>query len=1012
MADDNKRMFKVMFRSQRDKRETTEQSIRLTIIGKKREKQHGHLHKVPFHKASDVSASTKADCYLQIWEMDFFRTLAHGKNLKTNYMLYKRAETDLNVKRNRLIATFPGVIVKDGNIYGFQPAANPVFQAGGVSSALNGQIIIKLKPVGTSDRSDYYISMPEYESVFELGTAIRNTRDHAFGNYQNIDPHQVHNVEASLRKQIQERDGFAVAFVADYSAAFPSTQEEEFHRQAEEMIATLPTFALENNVVKFGYYRISSYKVFKDRLRELRESVRKLLGMTTSPRIGTMAIYAHGRRTKINIDYNGYNREGSLRTDRVKDFVKQIKSHLSEYVVIPIFACSAGRGNVPNPDSMYGRAYPCEEIGGDSLAWTLLKELQRQRITHATVWAHTTAEHATRNSRLRVFSERGSVDFINLLLKKPRVPEKPTQKGYALALHTVSAPNPNHDQLTRYIRHLRSANLIRTISLQHAVYFPWRWNGGTDATIDTPGFNAEANRQTDKFYQEMRRLLPADPPVLEDRLTYEMGGRAYITGLAPGVQDTRLSEHFKYSEISSLANPMRLSVQLMRYVQLLRYRSRRNMIPKKIFEKGNGLAVQVSPNNEQNRIHVLNKAKQMVDEGLLTRAELQDEWIYITLAPKCIYFAIYYRVPDNAFKRAAETWKRKVEQYASYRKDVDIIILKEVKTETDFRRAWKEVYAKNASVGGIVIEGQLFTHASKDDGGPNGLEFRSSRTDDGTLTKGEITSLPRLNWDDQNGLLVLTGCNTGLIEKRGWTPAREFARSHRVRTVGQPGYAYFSQNDKKYVEINSASTQVYLWAYKRRKNGLFGDGSKMGGISYHPIVTTFIDHSRIVPRDVWGEQIPRYGEMASDWDYNTVVVHHSGNSGHKHPVAIEVLHMSQKNWDDVGYHFLIAPDGKVYEGRQLFYKGSHVKDANTGKIGVLVMGDFQHQWWDVDDDPTNQQISGLIKLVSGLKKIFPDIDRLLGHRDVNPGSECPGDVLYKKLDYVRAATKLNAYCAP
>jgi hypothetical protein len=67
---------------------------------------------------------------------------------------------------------------------------------------------------------------------------------------------------------------------------------------------------------------------------------------------------------------------------------------------------------------------------------------------------------------------------------------------------------------------------------------------------------------------------------------------------------------------------------------------------------------------------------------------------------------------------------------------------------------------------------------------------------------------------------------------------------------------------------------------------------------------------------------------------------------------IERKHMSEKNWDDVGYHFMIQPNGKIYEGRYLTFKGSHLKAANAGKIDILVMGDFQYQWWDFDDDPS------------------------------------------------------------
>lgn len=141
---------------------------------------------------------------------------------------------------------------------------------------------------------------------------------------------------------------------------------------------------------------------------------------------------------------------------------------------------------------------------------------------------------------------------------------------------------------------------------------------------------------------------------------------------------------------------------------------------------------------------------------------------------------------------------------------------------------------KSTSAGGKVIEGRLFTHASKQLDGRDGLEFKSNKTDNGTLTREEITSLPKLNWDEQNGLLVLHGCNTGLIGGRSWAPAQEFAKSQKIKTEGQSGFSYFSQSDKQYIEIYQENIEVYLWAFKRGRNTswLSGDGKRMDGITY------------------------------------------------------------------------------------------------------------------------------------------------------------------------------------
>ena len=79
------------------------QSVSITLIPKKRETwaKYAHLDKVEILKEEDVTPDTAANCYLQIWEFDFYR---YGLALQKD-------EVDKNEKENRLLATFPGVVV-------------------------------------------------------------------------------------------------------------------------------------------------------------------------------------------------------------------------------------------------------------------------------------------------------------------------------------------------------------------------------------------------------------------------------------------------------------------------------------------------------------------------------------------------------------------------------------------------------------------------------------------------------------------------------------------------------------------------------------------------------------------------------------------------------------------------------------------------------------------------------------------------------------------------------------
>lgn len=160
----------------------------------------------------------------------------------------------------------------------------------------------------------------------------------------------------------------------------------------------------------------------------------------------------------------------------------------------------------------------------------------------------------------------------------------------------------------------------------------------------------------------------------------------------------------------------------------------------------------------------------------------------------------------------------------------------------------------------------------------------------------------------------------------------------------------------------------------------------------------------------WGKIIIDSTRIPEDWGHTTIVVHHSGNSGETESLQLERKHMVERHFDDVGYHYLITPDGTIYEGRYLGLLGAHVVNdqnvsINPGKIGILVMGDFEEQWWDPDDVPTARQLDSLRKLVKTLKGVIPTLQFLGGHRDFKE-TECPGTVLYKHMADLRADSGL------
>lgn len=157
-------------------------------------------------------------------------------------------------------------------------------------------------------------------------------------------------------------------------------------------------------------------------------------------------------------------------------------------------------------------------------------------------------------------------------------------------------------------------------------------------------------------------------------------------------------------------------------------------------------------------------------------------------------------------------------------------------------------------------------------------------------------------------------------------------------------------------------------------------------------------------RSGWGARSPKK-ELEPDWDYAWIVIHHSGDGGYKTAKALQDVQMDKRSYDDIAYEYVVQLDGSVYEGRHISYKSAANSKQNTGKIGIIIAGDFEHQIYDVDDDVTQASLDRVVSLVNTLKKHFP-LTRLVGHRDLDPSNECPGSELYPRLEELRKKTGL------
>jgi len=92
----------------------------------------------------------------------------------------------------------------------------------------------------------------------------------------------------------------------------------------------------------------------------------------------------------------------------------------------------------------------------------------------------------------------------------------------------------------------------------------------------------------------------------------------------------------------------------------------------------------------------------------------------------------------------------------------------------------------------------------------------------------------------------------------------------------------------------------------------------------------------------------------------------------------------------IGYHFIIASDGTVYEGRPLQYQGAHATgDNNKGNIGICLLGDFDKHQVPAAQKKSLVEVLDRLCLAYGIK---PSKSTVLCHKDFRT-TECPGKFL-------------------
>lgn len=176
-------------------------------------------------------------------------------------------------------------------------------------------------------------------------------------------------------------------------------------------------------------------------------------------------------------------------------------------------------------------------------------------------------------------------------------------------------------------------------------------------------------------------------------------------------------------------------------------------------------------------------------------------------------------------------------------------------------------------------------------------------------------------------------------------------------------------------------------------------------------------------RDAWGARPARPGGRTHT--LTRMTIHHTGvvlGDNRNAPGRLrqhQRYHQDQQGWIDIAYHVSVDRNGDIFELRTPELVGDTATSYDTtGHFLVVCEGDFD------TEQVTDAQLNGAALAFAWAAQTFHlASDTLASHRDVAPGTECPGASLYahiasgdlrRRIDDLMAAgrVKLQQICGP
>ncbi len=285
------------------------------------------------------------------------------------------------------------------------------------------------------------------------------------------------------------------------------------------------------------------------------------------------------------------------------------------------------------------------------------------------------------------------------------------------------------------------------------------------------------------------------------------------------------------------------------------------------------------------------------------------------------------------------------------------------------------------------------------------IEFTGSA--DGVQWESWITVAP--NYDVEASSTRLTFNNVELDKATRFVKFRVTYLNTKPQLNTADFYFFNPQvtSDEEQARINAIAKQV-----KDEMAALDGSATNRA-----PINPALCAKPSFTARSTWGARAAN--SAPSYTTVNFLIVHHEAASNTSTDWAARVravqnLHMDVNGWADIGYNYLVDPNGVPYEGRGGGENviGAHLCAKNTNTMGICMLGSYTSVL------PTNNALYALKRILAWKcvqRNLNPEatgfhvdrtIHRVSGHR-ASCSTDCPGTTLFNYLPTLRSDINVN-----